>query len=1558
MGNRILKQVQDLNLSIMMMKVEGMCRSLKHAVYVFVVLAVLVSLYCVRASTFVPFVQKYISVKIGYEVKLDNFYISPFGITFANINVDNMIVIQKITFKLSLLKFFVHITDPLNCISRINISKLEIFLNENPKEKRNISVKLPESEIAMFVDEAVVKNDNNSLLKITGADILINHDKITLESVMHALGISVKVSSHIERATGDIFNASSVFIAEDKIDMLLKLTGTIDLSSLDIAQNIVVEKLIYSGFKLIGSSGVFSKSGDTYKINLMGDFGKFEFNSFSGGTAEAKSKIDISKINKSISGDISLNFKGQDNISVFGLNITDLAFFDFKLGNFNLSGSKNSGCLYSMSCAYGTGGKIKIDCAKDGDYKASLIIKNKTAGTVRGNMKTGEVKVDMKNIDVADIPFIGMSAKGVVKISGAMDEIFGQIDFVFRRFTVAGIDATDMTGSITKNNDVYVFNFYKSDNSIILNNVIKSGEIISTDFKFGNVDVSNILLLLRLFGYSKYAVSGIASGRVKYEKDSMTKFDIKVFQGIVYDNKFKKFEAKGDINLNRINIERFTFKNYSDEITIDITGLFSFMTTNPVSSFYVDVKDINVGGLIVSGHAAFHGVLSDNNEIKGVIESTGTSISGVSLGNILADATISTKKFEISNLKSDNGIKASVMADFKENKIWGSLYFKNTNIKGIYTGVSGFLNSAVKFSGELDNLDIKILAFITRGEYLSQSFSFSSEFEYKNNNIKVSRAVLVADKMKVTLKGNYLNGGVLSLNVENLTENIINVFVGFKTFVKGSFSGNGFLTAKKGKQYLKMSLKAETAYIKTVKLNDVKYDIEVNDGNIAVSNVSAKFLDSEIRADKGVFNIEDGKYELDLLLINVHTGPVGLFGDIKLSGKITKRKGGFMCSGTVDLQNFWLNKHKLSFSSFDYTFKDRTLEFLQKANGINLYSSSGFIVFGDVIYAKEFNISKDKTSLALRADFSKDSVNLEIKSSNTDWRFISDVFNLPVAFRGTADINVSLSGSISRPEGNISITSINGSVMEVPYDSFNVEVDFWDNYAHIKEATMFKRNEISISARGGFPLWFDKALSEEMQKKPIKIVYEIEDHKLNVLKYLSKDYISPRSGKMLLKGSFKGTYKKIKNKGRLSIVEGSFKAKNYFDEVKDMSVEMSLVENLIKIDKFNFKSGKGKLNIYGQLKLDNFNIKDFDIRIVTESDKGIFLRASQLPIQQRSIMGSKLLLHNYSNGELSFDVRIQGPPVKPKVSGSVLLENTHFTFPGDNDDKDLDFIPEDTEFDLKLITAKNTKFENSFVSALINGFLYIKGPYNNLKTNGIIETSNGIINYLGLGFNILNAKIEIIDAMNGNQVYVTAEGEMTIFPKTRESEIIRLIVDRSEISKISQDSIKLSLKDNSNVDSHEVLKKISKTERDAKINMTNDENVLIFKIKQHVLRLVNQLLVTPFTRMILHKIGFIDNFRISYVQPVVGVCSVEGRTFINLLSGSKYSIEKNLINQILLRYSIIFDEIDKKLDFRHKIRIIYKFTNDLFLTGSYGLESVEQFHRSDRRLMLKYQIHL
>lgn len=1536
----------------------------KNIIIVLISLIILFSLYCQRTLIFVPFIQKYIHTKTGYNIKFGNFYILPFSLTLTDLNVNNVVAMRKVTFKLNPIKFFAHITSPTNCISRINISKLEVSLNQNHKDKsispknKNIAFKLPKSKVVMFIDEAIIKN-STELLKVIDSHILINPDKIILESIIYTSDTLIKLNSYIERTTDNVLNSSSVFTANDKMDMLVNSIGTIDLSSLNITQNITVEKFIYKGFNLNGSSGIFSRTENSCKMNLIGQFGEFAFNSSSNGVSEVKSEIDISKLNKKMVGDIKLNFKGENNTGVLELNMTNLVVFGFNCGNFTFSGTKNRDKFYNMSCIYGPGKKIETNFAKDGNYEVKLIAKNETVGTVKGNLKVGEITAYIKNVNIRDLPIIpsiGKDANGIVNISGTIDDISGQINFALKNFHKSGTKNTNMMGTITRNNDMYVFNFYKDDNSIALNNVIKSGKIISTDFKFVAVDISNVL---DACGYSKHNITGVASGRVKYEKDAVTEFDIKAFNGTFYNNKFKKIEAKGDINLNRINVERFVLNNDSNEIIADVTGILGFTESNSVSSFSVNLSNMNAGGINLSGYAAFQGHLEDYNKIKGIIKSTGVVVSGVSIGNISANATISTEKFEISNLKSDNGIEATVVANFKTNELVGNIYFKNTSIKGIYPGVSGIMNSEISSYGKLSDPDINITASIRQGKYLSLPFAFSSELEYKNKTLKITKAALSVDKTKIALNGNYLNDRRLSLTVENLTGKLINTLIGFKTpIVEGSFSGSGIIAAKGGKQYLKMFLNAKNAYIKTVKLNDIKSNIEIRDGNIEISGASAKILNSEIKVDEGFFNIKGGEYGLNLFLVNAHIGPIDLFGNIKLSGKMTKIKGSSIYNGTVNLQNLWINRYKLSSSYFDYAIKDKTLEFLQKADDENLYNSSGLIIFNNTISVKEFNVLKDKTSFNLKADFSKDYINLGVKSSNIDWDFITDVLNLPKVLKGDTDINISLSGNTNSPKGNISVTSIGGSVIEVPYDNFDIEIDLSDNRARIKKASVFKRNEITISILGSFPLCFDKTLSTKMKKESIDIFYEIEDRKLNVLKYLAGDYIKPYSGKMFLKGSCTGTYAKINNNGRLSITGGSLELKNYINKVKDMSVEISLIENLIKIDRFNLKSGSGKLNVYGQLRLNNFNIRDFDVRLITDK-KGIFLRIPQLPIS--SFLGSNFLplLKDYSTGEPCFNIKVHGTPTQPKVSGWILLENTRFTFPGNIGKGDTgSFIPKNTEIDLELRSAKNTRFENSFASALVNGSIYIKGYYNNLKINGIIETSKGKINYLGREFDIVNALIEI---MEGNQIYITAEAETTVpLATSHSSEKIKLVVDRAKILNLS---VRVFSKDNPNMGTQKALEKAIMTDTDidpvAPTVASKLEDISNSIMRQQSLRVLNQTL-TMLTRMILPKTGVIDNLKVSYVQTNISD-NEENFTLGNWLLGTKYSLEKNLTNQILLGYSLTFDDSNRgnnKLDLHlcQAIEMEYKLAKNLFLSGSYEIGAENLNYQPNRKIMLKKQI--
>ncbi|MDR0956421.1 MAG: translocation/assembly module TamB, partial [Endomicrobium sp.] len=379
--------------------------------------------------------------------------------------------------------------------------------------------------------------------------------------------------------------------------------------------------------------------------------------------------------------------------------------------------------------------------------------------------------------------------------------------------------------------------------------------------------------------------------------------------------------------------------------------------------------------------------------------------------------------------------------------------------------------------------------------------------------------------------------------------------------------------------------------------------------------------------------------------------------------------------------------------------------------------------------------------------------------------------------------------------------------------------------------------------------------------------------------------------------------------------------------------------------KFNLKSGSGQLNVSGQLKLNNFSLKEIDINLVTD-EKGIPLEVPQLPML--SFIGTKSFLKDYSFGEPRFDIKIKGSFLAPKISGRIILENTYFTFPGVKRYEN-SFFPEDTEFDLELVTANNTKFENSFISALINGSIHINGKYDNVNVSGIIETTSGRLDYLGVGFDIVNAKVEII---NDNKVFITAEGETTIPAKTGyESESIKLLINRVNIEDLSKkDAIKFTSKDNPNMNYRKIFEKVVGIEQDDYFDSLQFEGV----IGQRALRLLEQTFATPITRAVLRKIGLVDNFRVSYIYTDELVSNDQDISFANLLSGAKYSLEKNLTNQIFLGYSVIFDEFNRKLGLHHELEMKYKLANNLFLSGVYGLGNSKESYRPDRKIMLQH----
>jgi hypothetical protein len=1510
----------------------------KYTKYIIISLIVISIVYILREPLFAPSIKKYLSSKVKEEVDFKNFYILPFSLTVTNLKVVDIFLAEKVSLNFHPIKLIFNIKCPVKAITKVRVSTLEVMLSQegstikSETNDKGLQININSFNFGVFVDKILLKN-NYQNIDLQNTSLIFNEGNINFLSSLDINGLGFNVNCKLKHKSDKEFNTLTTIISKSKIFADIVLKGTYD-SHCNFYQNVKVRKLKYKGLNFDSFEGLLSKSSALVTLNMSGMFGKLKLD-LKAKDVNIESYLSLPKINENLTGDINFKANIKNNVEDINLDVKNLSIFSLGNANFSFDITKNEKGTYSGYCKYGENKKVVIVFCKDGSYEKKIIVNGKELGNVTGNIKKGTIKADIKNAELSNLPlrsFLGKKIDGVVNLYGQLDEIAGQINFSLDDFS----NNKKLKGIITKNNDLYVFNFHDANEAVLFNAVVKNRELLSSDFKFVKVDSFKILSIL---GYSSDKFSGFVTGRVKYQKDAFLDFNLKTFNGCLYGNSFKKFDLKGNINSDEVNIGHCSMVDYLNKELINIKGILGFSKQNLESFLFADIKNFKIGFVNLTSHAEFKGVLDDKKSINGLLKISNINFSEADLDDISVEVKMSNKKVKFYNSKSNQDVKADGVINLQTKNLRVELGCKKLDVKGLYKNFSGFLTFLVNISGSWSNPEMDVSVDVSNGRYFTLPFSLLSEIKLKNRILTLNKAKLLSNRTNVSLNGDYINNGNIDVEINNLDEKIINTFVGFRTPLNINLSGKGNITIKDDKPNYKLFLHSKTAYIKQVKLNDVKCNLEIKDANVYLSSASCNISDSQIKADKGFFNLKDKSYGLDLFLVNVRVGYVDFLGNINLLGKMVKSGESYEYRGSASLNNFWTSKYKLNSLALNYYIKNKTLEIGQQDDKNNTLKISALVVFRDVLSIRKLDILKGETFFNLSSDISKDFINLAVKGINLDSKIIMDAFNLGSLVFGKANVNLNLFGDIKKPKGNLQINSKNGIFMEVPYDSLDLALNLENNRVYINKASIFKQNELQIFINGDFPFYLQKGLIDK--QSPVNIFYEINDYKLNILKYISLEFIKPFSGKMFLKGSFTGNLDKINSNAKLSINGASLELKEYLKKVKNMYVGITLVNNLLTIDNFSLKSGSGKLDVYGKVKLSNFNVDSFDIRLVT-SKKGIPVRIPQLPLT--NFIGS-----DYSFGEPSFDIRLMGDLANPKISGKVILENTRFTYPGASESNKESIFPDATYFDLDFFTAKNTRFENSYVSAPISGSLHLEGYSKTLKANGIIDASNGTIDYLGIIFNISNARLEI---MKDKSIYLTLMGETSGPVKAGEfPDVIKLIVNKTKLSELFQPGVvKLVSKDNSNMDFQKALEKIS--------GLDTKQNMSLEVSRQQTIRLLNQTFTTPFAKAMLRKTGLIDNFKVSYIdtKPQDVNDNSSKTTLANLILGTKYSLEKNITNQALLGYSITFDEFNKKINLKHSLEMCYKLSDSLYISGNYDLDDKDETYQADKKIMIKHQI--
>jgi hypothetical protein len=1517
----------------------------RYTKYIIITLIIISVVYILREPLFAPSIKRYLSSKVAREIEFENFYISPFSLTVTNLKVADIFFAKKVSFNFQPIKFIVNSKFPIKAVSKIKVSNVEVILDKkNPTIKnitgnKSLNINIDSFYFDIFIDKMVLKN-NYKNINFQNTSLSFKKENIDIISSLNVDNFSFDINSKIQRKNNKEFSTLTTVISQNKIIANVVLEGNFD-TDCNLYQNIKTTELKYKGLNFSNFEGIFSKNSNSLSLDIQGAFGSLKL-LYLNNNVNIDACLYLMKINKNLNGDIKFKASIKNNIKDIKLNVNNLSIFNLGNANFNFDVTQTNNGIYSGYCNYGTNKRIYVKFSKDGSYEKKIIVKNKEVGIVVGNIKKGTIKIDIKDVKLSDLPlksFLNKGIDGVINFYGQIDEISGQIDFSLNDFS----NNKKFTGIVTKNNDIFVFNLCDINEEVLLNAIIKEGEIISSDFKFIKIDT---LKIFNILGYDTDKFSGIATGRIKYQKDTFLDFNLKVFDGYFYKNGFKKFDLRGNINSDEINIEHCVLINHFDKELINIKGVLGFSEKNLQSFLFTSIKNFKIGFLDLTSYVEFKGTSDNKKAINGTLKISSTTLSGADLDNISAEIKISDNEVKLYNLKSDQDIAASGSINLKDKQLSANLECKNLNIKGFYKNFSGVLTLLVNISGNLFNPNIDISVDVTNVRYFTLPFSLLTEIKLKNKVVIIDKANLLSNRTNINLRSSYTDNGNMIVKVKNLDEKIINAFVGFRTPLKINFFGEGNISLNGKNPNCKLFLNSKVAYVKNVKLNDIKCNLELKNSNIYLNDASCNISDSQVKADKGFFNLRDKTYGLDLFLVNVQAGFADFLGNINLLGRMVKSEKSYEYIGSANLINFWISKYKLNSLTLNYHIKNKTLEFCQQDDNKNGLKVSAIVVFGDILSIRKLNILKDETLFDLSSDISQDFIDLNFKGVNLESKIMMDIFNCGDLVSGKSDVNLNLFGYIKKPKGKLQVNSKNGFLMNVPYDSLNLALTLEDNRVYIDKANISKRNELQVSVKGGFPFYLKKDLVNRQSQ--INIFYEINDYKLSILKYISLEFVRPFSGKMSLKGSFTGNLNKINSNAKLSISGASLELKEYLKKVKNMNVDLTLVNNLLTIDNFNLKSGSGKLNIYGNAKLNNFDIDSFDVRFVTTKN-GIPIRIPQLPLT--SFVGSKSFLQDYSFGEPSFDIRVVGNLINPRISGQIALENTRLTYPGAAKSDKESLLPDGTYIDLNFVTAKNTRFENSYVSAIINGSVHLEGYPKYLKANGIVDSLYGTINYLGIIFDISNARLEIMN----KEIYLSLTGETSVPSKVGGlSDIIKLTVNRSKVSELFQPGVvRLVSKDNPNMDFQKMLEKILRLDEKQDIMLKVSDS-----FGQQTVRLLNQTLATPFAKAMLRKTGLIDNFKVSYIDTRSSNLNDPDSkvTITDLMSGTKYSLEKNITNQTLLGYSVTFDEFNKKLNLKHSLEMRYKLTDNVYFSGNYDLDSKDNSYQADKKIMIQQQI--
>jgi hypothetical protein len=729
--------------------------------------------------------------------------------------------------------------------------------------------------------------------------------------------------------------------------------------------------------------------------------------------------------------------------------------------------------------------------------------------------------------------------------------------------------------------------------------------------------------------------------------------------------------------------------------------------------------------------------------------------------------------------------------------------------------------------------------------------------------------------------------------------------------------------------------------------------LRYQDNQILVDEFVAKTADGAWRVREGSRALltggGKGRFQLINEVRNIHLGPLHLFGGVDLAG--TWRLGSHPAlEASVKGRSFWINQQRFDHDLARMVWSTRKISFDPTPG--SLQRISGTLHLDKLPQVRMDNLSyyeRNERRFWIHGEAGPGTWNFDLQGENLEAGTLIGLADLDVPVSGLLNVRVSGRGSAGSRHVEGRVAGRDGAVARLPYDRLEGQVVWKGPWIEVQNLEAVRRGGYVLKGGGRFPV---NANGQDQAS----FVLTLADGNLAVLKDVWPECKSA-DGSLRGEMQFQPGPDGVQMSGHLVVENGRIRAEKYFHQITDLNARLLLRDDELAIETLSGRVGAGRLVVRGKLGLNGLDITEYDVAAESVGREGIEIEAPQLAVPPGPLFQRFSILRKsfeaVSQGHPLVYLKLTGPDGEQRLQGTLILEETQFTYPPSKKRLAQGSVPEwwrefleETYWDVRFKTGDNTWYRNEFVNVKIRGAMDVTGRRGSILATGRLDAERGVITYLGQSFTVERGVFEVVKdtrpAVADRALIPYLSGQAvrtapTVDPRGFSApDTIVMVVDRAPIGELEPRFIS---RNNPGLSSDRVAKMALGL---------NDEQVTPLERDQLLRAGLVQLLGStagPLATRIANRFGIDilypiyepDEDPTAAEEPVLG--PVPRRDWANYLKGTGASAGIQLSRRIFGMYKFKVDETQNQYYFRDQVELLYRLRGNLHLRASTELDT-------------------